>query len=106
MAGEYEQAIDFLSTAIGLTETEWWGGENAYYRRGDSYLELGQHQLAILDFEEAINLNPDWRLPWYSLGVAYYEQGDYEMAILGLDVAIELDPSFASSYDWRGFAHY
>jgi tetratricopeptide (TPR) repeat protein len=105
MAGEWEQAIDSLSIAIGLTETEWWGEENAYYRRGDSYLELDQYQLAISDFSKAIELDPDWYLPYWAWGVAYHEQGDYDAAILGFDVAIALDP-YANHYDWRGTAHY
>ena len=105
MANEFEQAIDSLSTAIGLTETEWWGS-SAYYRRGDSYLKLGQHQLAILDFEKTIELIPDWHLPYWAWGVAYYQQGDYERAILGFDVAIQLDPLWAAAYDWRGAAQY
>ena len=106
MAGEWEQAIDSLSIAIGLTETEWWGEENAYYRRGDSYLELDQYQLAISDFSKTIELDPDWYLPYWAWGVAYHEQGDYDAAILGFDAAIALDPLWVYTYDWRGSAHY
>ena len=106
VAGEWEQAIDSLSIAIGLTETEWWGEENAYYRRGDSYLELDQYQLAISDFSKTIELDPDWYLPYWAWGVAYHEQGDYDAAILGFDVAIQLDPLWAAAYEWRGAAQY
>ena len=61
--GEYEQAIGYFSIAIeiGLGQQLI---KNSYLNRGISYASLGQHLLAIQDFNSAIG----WDRPNHKSG--------------------------------------
>ena len=63
---------------------------------------LGQFDLAILQIEEAIALNPNYAMAQYILGWALFEAGRYEQAIPPLDIAIQLSPHDAFL---SGFQH-
>lgn len=52
---EYEQAIDTYSAILALNDKD----VMAYYYRGTDYLKVGEHDLAIEDFDKALSLEPD-----------------------------------------------
>ena len=46
-----------------------------HYNRGVAYHELGEYQLAIQDFNKAIQLDPNYALAYHHRGNAYRELG-------------------------------
>ena len=43
----------------------------AYYNRGIAYYSLGQYELAIADYDEAIRLDPQYAEAYCNRGTAY-----------------------------------
>ena len=70
--------------------------------RGTVYIQLGQHQLAVEDFNHAIRINPDYTEAYYNLGLAYYSLGQYQRAIENYNEAIRLNPNLVEPYNNRG----
>ena len=75
-----------------------------YNARGRAFRFKGQFDLAIADYDEAIQLDPKLDLAYLNRGSAYRAKGDYDMAIADYGEAIRLDPEFADAYTNRGVA--
>jgi tetratricopeptide (TPR) repeat protein len=58
-----------------------------------------------MDYDRAIELEPNSILAFYNRGNAYSDLGEYERAIADFDSAIELDPGFAQAFTSRGIAY-
>jgi tetratricopeptide (TPR) repeat protein len=58
--------------------------------------------LALADYDQEIELNPDYVLAYSSRGSAYLLRGELELAMADLNRTIELDPESASAYVNRG----
>ena len=78
----------------------------AYYNRGIAYFNKGDFDRAIVDFSEAIELNPDDAVAYNNRGGIYYLKEEYESAIADFSKAIELNPGYAIAYNNRGVAYY
>ena len=52
----------------------------AYNHRGIAYVNKGQFDQAISDYNKALELNPMDALAYYNRGVAYYSRKDYDKA--------------------------
>jgi tetratricopeptide (TPR) repeat protein len=72
---------------------------------GDSYGDKGELDRAIVEYDRAIELAPDFALSYNNRGQAYTDIGDFDQAIADLNRAIELDPDFAVAYNNRGQAY-
>lgn len=48
----------------------------AYNGRGDGYMELGQHELAIRDFDKALSIQHNYPEAYYNRGLAHYKMYD------------------------------
>jgi len=79
--------------------------EHAYIARALIYINAGRYIEAILDFDEALRLNPNSSLIYYNRGVAYGYLGEYEQAIQEYDKALQLDPNDIYAYTNRGIAY-
>jgi tetratricopeptide (TPR) repeat protein len=66
--------------------------------QGMAYVEQGKLDEAIVEFEQAIELDPDNADAHRNLGTAYGEQGQWEKAVVPYEKAIELDPDFGEAY--------
>jgi hypothetical protein len=60
----------------------------AFYDRGTAYGRKGQPALAILNFDQAIRLNPNFAQAFYNRGTAYGRNGQPNRAIEDYDQAI------------------
>jgi len=60
----------------------------AFGNRGSAYQFLGEHQLAINDFDKAIQLDPDFGNAYSNRGAAFASQGQHQRAIENYDKAI------------------
>ncbi|MBO5209684.1 MAG: tetratricopeptide repeat protein [Lachnospiraceae bacterium] len=76
-----------------------------YVERGEAYFRLNEFDNAISDFNEAINLKPDFAEAYVGRGNVYCYQGKYDCAIKDFDEAIRLNPTI-ESYNCRARTYY
>jgi tetratricopeptide (TPR) repeat protein/S1-C subfamily serine protease len=73
-----------------------------YNDRGADKANSGDRKGAILDYDRAIHLNPNYAISYTGRGISKSELGDKKGAILDLNRAIQLNPNFADAYGARG----
>ena len=79
---------------------------SAYFNRGLAKYKLGQHDTAIIDFDEAISLKPDFVKAYYYRGKAKYEQESHDAAIADFDKVNRLNPDFEKDSPYLKLAIY
>jgi tetratricopeptide (TPR) repeat protein len=95
----YVQAIDYYTKLIGSDP------QASYYSlRGNIWVEKGEYDIAIADFNEAIRLEPSDAIHWANRGRAWAKKEFFEKTILDCNEAIRLDPKHAMAYNYRGHA--
>ena len=73
--------------------------------KGDDFLESGQLDEAIREYNKAVNLDPKLALAYAGRGEAYRREGQYDTAITDATKAAALDPRPAFAYAVRGEAY-
>src|SRR5690349_6379695 len=63
----------------------------AYNNRGNAYTTQGQYDLAMEDYNKAINLNPGFAKPINNRGVVHKKKVELDLAMKDFDAAINLD---------------
>jgi len=76
-AGKYGEAAEKFTEGISKGEANTF----LYYYRGLSYEKSGQIEKALGDYKKAIELKPDFVLPYSRLGIIYAKEKDYEQAV-------------------------
>ncbi len=77
----------------------------AFYRkRADESIVKGEFDLAVNDYNKAIELNPKDAVAYLNRGRAYHNKTNYDLAIADFDKVIELNPKETSAYLNRGNA--
>ncbi len=82
---------------------------NDYNERGMTHSERDQWDLAIVDFSEAIKLDPSESTYYFNRGSAYGSAGKFEESIADFNKAIELETDnkhLAQNYTNRGISNY
>jgi len=83
------------------------GGKNSakvFFDRGMLFKNRKDLDTAILDFNEAIRLDPDYTLAYYCRGEVYRDKGDNN-AITDYTKVIQLEPNYKWAYFNRGFVY-
>ena len=75
-----------------------------YYKRGLEKYKLGQYDAAIADFDNAIQLKPNYIAAYFDRGLAKANIGEYAATIVDYDKVIQLKPDYAEAYYYRGLA--
>ena len=70
----------------------------AHYNWGMAYADQGNFGQAITELTLAIENEPGWVMPFFTLGVIYGNQGDLDMAIQAWERATQLDADFAKAH--------
>jgi len=78
---------------------------NDYTNRGYANFWKGQYDQAIIEFNEAIRLDPNNAVAYSVRGDAYKSKGQYDRAIGDYTEAIRLDPNNVTSYLSRGITY-
>jgi tetratricopeptide (TPR) repeat protein len=75
-----------------------------FNNRGIGYAVKEEYDEAILDYNEAIFINPNFPLAYSNRGVAYEAKGEFARAIEDYSKAIALDPNFRPAFNNRCYA--
>ena len=70
----------------------------AHYNWGMAYADQGNFGQAIMELTLAIQNEPGWVMPFFTLGVIYGNQGELDMAIQAWERATQLDADFAKAH--------
>ncbi|MDE0397841.1 MAG: tetratricopeptide repeat protein [Candidatus Poribacteria bacterium] len=76
-----------------------------YNNRGIDYRKDAKLDLAIKDFDKAIELNPEFAEAYNNRGNAYDNKGDFDKAIVNFNTAIKFKSDFVEAYVNRGVAY-
>lgn len=76
----------------------------AYNNRGLIYLNQGKNDTALMDFNKAIELKPDYAKAYNNRGALYMNENKNDEALKNFDKAIEFMPSFEGFHISRGNA--
>ena len=68
--------------------------------------DKGDYKGAIVAYNEAIQINPNFVEAYLFRGIARFDLGDKQGAIQDYNQALKIDPNFARAYIARGIAHY
>ena len=74
----------------------------AHNNRGIALFAKGDHDRALLDYNEAIRLLPNADYPYNNRGNLWLEKKNYDLAMADYDKAISLNPNNARAYNNRG----
>jgi len=99
-----ETAIAGCTSAIASGRYDGNSLSKLYTSRGVAYTNRDL-DLAIADFNKAIEVDPTYVRAYNARGIAYSYKRDYDSAFADFDRAIGLDPNYARAYNARGSAY-
>ena len=70
----------------------------SHYNWGVEAAEDGDLAQAIVELKLAIQNEPRWAMPYFTLGVVYGNQGEFDLAIPAWERATQLDAGFAKAH--------
>lgn len=100
--GNPREAIESLNLAIEANEKN----ARAFNARGVAYFELKDYTNALLDYERAAQLQPEWYQPYFNRARLRVEQHDWEGALKDFSEAVSRQPDSSEVYANRGMVLY
>ena len=91
--GQGAQALECYDTAIDLDASI---ASDCYYHRGIAHMQMEEFELAVVDFDVSIRLDPTNAGTYHMRGIANSVTGNYQQAVADIDRAAELAPDDAS----------
>jgi tetratricopeptide (TPR) repeat protein len=79
---------------------------NEWFEEGRTFLNQSRYDDAIVAFDKALELDPQYIGAWKGKGSAYLSQQEYYEAIKAFDKALELDPQLTLVWNNKGIAHF
>lgn len=74
------------------------------YKKANTFYELQRYEDALDNYQQAIDIKPEYAQAWNGQAKALYELDSHEKALSAYDKAIELEPNYLDSWRGRGFA--
>jgi tetratricopeptide (TPR) repeat protein len=71
-----------------------------------SHYEQGKPDLALSDYNKALNINPRYAEAYLNRGILYAGQGKLDLALSDFNQAININPGDAWAYVRRGILYY
>ncbi len=99
-AGEFSDAERYWTDLIKLYPENAAGWSN----RGNSKISQNKSQEALIDYNKAVELAPNFPDPYLNRGAALESLGKWEEAIADYDRVLAIDPKDAAAYNNRGNA--
>ena len=97
-AGETQMALDSANNLIEDFPNE----ELLFNICGACYANLGDHNTAIKNFEQAINIQPDYAKAHFNLGGTFQDIGQLNSSVKSYEKAIILEPNYAEAHNNLG----
>jgi tetratricopeptide (TPR) repeat protein len=95
---------------LGWGAKAWWESSPrtaaAFVKRGNEYSAKDQHDQAIADFTQAIQLDPKNAEAYCYRGMQYSRKEEYDKAIADYSKTVDLDPRYRYAYKFRGGDYY
>ncbi len=114
-SARFADALEFATTlkTLSITTTPISGrsGEltlqdsRAYNKRGLAHVSTRNYEQAIVDYSQAITLDPHYAEAYNNRSTAHLLMANYGQAVLDCDQALELAPDFVAAYVNRGIAY-
>jgi tetratricopeptide (TPR) repeat protein len=95
-----DSLIDVASESINSDDAEMW------FDRGNSLSREERHEKAVISFDSAIYLKPDYYKAFYDRGVSLGNLSRHEEAIVSFDSAITGKPDYHEAFYGRGISLY
>ncbi|WP_072924754.1 tetratricopeptide repeat-containing S1 family peptidase [Microcystis aeruginosa] len=93
----YDEGLAAITQAIDLAPRAAW-----YYNRGVLYYNQQKYDLALSDWNKAIELNPNFAGAYVNRGILYSDLQKYDLALSDYSKAIDINPNLAKAYYNRG----
>jgi len=77
-----------------------------FFLKGTDYLASGNNELAIVELQRSVQLNPLFAEAYFNLGNACGNAGQVQQAIACLEKVIKLDPGHVRAYANLGLINY
>ena len=112
LLGETESATNDYNSAETIIQSDSQSHNNfqndpkVYYKQGVSNYDLKEYEKAIVNFNEAIEIDPGFTGAYYNRGLSYYYLNVPESAIADFNKVIQLDSKIANVYNMRGLSYY
>ena len=94
-----EKALFYLNKYMNSDECHI--NPSSLFYRGNLFDDLGNKEMAMTDYNKAIELEPDYAKAYNNRGNIYYYLENKEMAMADYNKVIELDPNAAKAYNNR-----
>ena len=95
---DHDAAIAGCTRVIDDGKAKPKGRAAAYYNRGNANAAKGDSAAAIMDYDEALKLDPKNARALANRGTAHGEKGDPDAALADFDAALKLDRRLGSAY--------
>lgn len=100
-----ESAKESLQVIEDVTDKKIESKTAIHFFKGAAYVLKGQLGEAIVEYDKAIMINPNFGMAYRTRGTAYYKKQQYDKAIADCNKAIEMNPRYATAYFGRGKAY-
>ena len=80
----------------------------AYHHRGTTYLDMGEYEKAISDYQRVLKTDPDHPKiysVYHNLGAAYHNRREFDQAIYYYSKSVKNKPDYFLAYHHRGLIH-
>ncbi|MFN0277895.1 MAG: tetratricopeptide repeat protein [Pyrinomonadaceae bacterium] len=104
---DYKAKIEKLKTTAQAGSTSG-SPSNAddYYYLGNAYRDGNDPDNAILNYDRALAIKPDFKFAYLNRGNAYLMKKNYDDALRDFTDVINRDQAYAAAYRYRGLAYF
>ena len=99
--GKMIDAVEYFTAAIYQAPNV----SKLFHHRADAYAKSEQHSAAIMDYDTAVRMNPEYPDTYLDRGNTRYAIGDLEEAVKDFSEAIRLNDSWAEAYANRAVVY-
>ncbi len=103
--GDFEEGLKHAYAGLELPCSDMRVNSTLIYRLGTLYRDMGNTDLAVKKYNEAIDLDPKFAWPHIGLGNIYRDLKDFNKAIEEYKTAIRLNPNDPMAHNNLGFVY-
>ena len=105
-AGDFQVAIERFQQVLNEKDVyPFLNRADVHFFIGTAHAWIGEYEKSIRDFDDSVNLEPNFAMSYYNRGVSYVSLNEYDKALTDFNKTIELLPSYSSAYNNRGFVY-